>query len=349
MDKKKTIGLVYHSDYLIHSNDFHPERKERLKIILSALEVEQLSRMTRILKPEPATKKHLALVHDPNYIKHIELLCLKGQKYLDMDTYLVPRSYEVALLSAGGALKGLQEIWEGELKKVFVLSRPPGHHAERARGMGFCLFNNAAIAAAEAARVYGLKRIAIMDWDVHHGNGIQQVFEEDSRVLYLSIHQSPAFPGTGALEEAGKGKGEGYNVNIPLPGGSGDADYALFIENVVVPVLEVYQPELLIVSAGQDGYYKDPLAGMELTCKGYFAMAASLAKIAEKFCRGRMLLCLEGGYHLKGLMGSVIQILNAIGNWGLPVPEEIPSLQPSAQARQRLREIINFQRTYWPI
>jgi acetoin utilization deacetylase AcuC-like enzyme len=343
------IGLVYHPDYLVHNQEHHPERKERLEQILSTLEAHPLENKIKKITPLPAELGTVALVHDPGYIESIDEACRQGRRFLDMDTYIVSRSYEVALLAAGGAVAGLKEVLEGECRKVFALTRPPGHHAERNRAMGFCIFNHAAVAARSACRDYGLERVAVIDWDVHHGNGTQHIFEADPHVLYLSLHQSPAYPGTGQLRETGCGAGEGYTINIPLPAGSGDADYLLFFERVILPVLERFKPDLLVISAGQDAYYRDPLAGMSLTHSGYYRMAEALSKTASACCSGRMLLCLEGGYHLQGQAGAVLQVLNAIGRWGLPVPEENPPREPAPATLRRLEEVLQVQSQYWPL
>jgi len=215
--------------------------------------------------------------------------------------------------------------------------------------MGFCLFNNVAVAATVARRDYGLQRIAIVDWDVHHGNGTQHSFEGDPAVLFISIHQSPAYPGTGNLGEVGRGDGEGYTVNIPLPAGCGDPDYALFYEQIIVPILDQFKPELIIVSAGQDAYHQDPLAGMTLTHEGYHYMAETLAGVADRWAEGRLLLCLEGGYHLQGQAGAVVQVLSAIGHWDLPIGEKSPDHEPNSQVQQRLEEVLAVQRRYWKL
>lgn len=343
------IGLVYHPDYLIHTQADHPERKERLEHILETLSNQKLEKRLQFIEPFYATVEQVARVHDPIHIRSVDEACRRGRNYLDMDTYIVPRSYEIALLAAGGALKGLQVIMEGDLNRVFALVRPPGHHAERDRAMGFCLFNNIAVAAQTARQEYGLERVAIVDWDVHHGNGTAQIFAQDPAVLFISTHQSPAYPGTGHFRDAGRGAGAGFTVNIPLPSGSGDADYLLFVDRVIVPILNSYKPEILMISAGQDAYYKDPLAGMELTAHGFYRIAEALAQIADRWCKGRILLCLEGGYHLQGQAGLVLQILNAVGRWSLPVPEQSPVDRPSAAVSIRLEEVINVQKNYWPL
>ncbi len=343
------IGLVYDDDYLIHTQDRHPERKERLEHILSAIDKENLREKVEMIGPEPADVDDIALIHDRGYIGSIEEACRSGRSFLDMDTYIVPESYRVALLSAGGALTGLQKVMSGERRRVFALNRPPGHHAERNRAMGFCLFNNIAIAAAAARRDYGLSRIAIVDWDVHHGNGTQHSFEGEREILFISTHQSPAFPGSGRLGEVGRNDGEGFTVNIPLPPGCGDEEYGLFFEQVIVPILDQFKPELLLVSAGQDAYRQDPLAGMSLTQKGFYNMAELLARAADRWAEGRMLLCLEGGYHLQGQAGIIIQVLNALGGWGLPVSKQQPELEPGRHAQKRLEEVLSVQRAYWDL
>jgi acetoin utilization deacetylase AcuC-like enzyme len=343
------VGIVYHPDYLIHTQGQHPERKERLEHISMALREEGLLEKIIMSEPKPAVVEDIALVHSIDHIRAVEEACLSGKRFLDMDTYIVPESYKVALLSAGGALEGLRTVMNDRGLKTFVLNRPPGHHAEKNQAMGFCLFNNVAVAAAVARRDYGLQRIAIVDWDVHHGNGTQHSFEDDPAVLFISTHQSPAYPGTGNLGEVGRGAGEGYTVNIPLPTGCGDRDYALFYEQIIVPILDQYKPELIIVSAGQDAYHQDPLAGMALTHKGYHYMAETLAGAADRWAEGRLLLCLEGGYHLQGQAGAVVQVLSAIGQWGLPIGEKSPDLEPNRQVQQRLEEVLAVQRRYWKI
>lgn len=350
MDGQGTIlGLVYHPDYLVHTQAQHPERKERLEYILAALSEQEMAGRVRLITPVPATVDQLIRVHTRSHLRKVEEACRQGRPFLDMDTYLVPRSYEVALLSAGGALSGLQVIMEGNIKQVFALIRPPGHHAERERSMGFCLFNNIAVAAAAARQEYGLNRIAIVDWDVHHGNGTEQIFAEDPSVLFISVHQSPAYPGTGRLSDIGFGAGTGYTVNIPLPGGSGDADYLLSLEKIIIPVLDSFKPEILMISAGQDAYCRDPLAGMDLSIYGYYRMAEALAGAAQRWCGGRLLLCLEGGYHLTGQADAVRQVLNAIGRWDLPAPEHGAETVPAAAVRRRLEEVVAVQKKHWPL
>ncbi len=343
------ISLIYDQDYLIHTQASHPERKERLEYIIAELEKEGVMKNLEMIPPQTAEQKDLELIHDPGYIRSIEEACNSGKRFLDMDTYIVPESYRVALLSAGGVLTGLHKVMGSNPGKAFALNRPPGHHAERSRAMGFCLFNNIAIAAARAKSDYNLKRVAIVDWDVHHGNGTQHSFEDDREVLFISTHQSPAYPGTGHYREVGRGSGEGFTVNIPMPPGCGDGEYTLIYDQVVIPILDQFKPELLLISAGFDAYRMDHLAGMSLTHRGFYYIAEILNAAAERWSEGRMLLCLEGGYHLQGQAGAVIQVLNALGHWELPVTERAPDLEPGKHVQNLLREVLQVQRKYWDI
>ena len=310
----KKVGIVYDPVFLLHETGFHPERKERLEATINLLRREGvLDKLARI-EPRPATEEEIARVHDLGYIHSVQQAWDSGRGYLDMDTYLNQHTYDVALKAAGGGLEALDWVMkEGE--KVFLLVRPPGHHAEQNRGMGFCIFNNIAVAAEAARAVYGLERILIVDWDVHHGNGTQDSFYDDPGVLFFSVHQSPAYPGTGSLGETGTGKGKGYTINVPLGPGSTDEDYRLAFEKVLKPVAEQFKPQLLLVSAGQDAHTLDPLAGMSLTLAGYRWMTAFLKDIADRHCGGKMLLFLEGGYDLKGLSEAVLVVLDELAGW----------------------------------
>jgi len=344
---QEILGVVYHPDYLIHTNHQHPERKERLEHIWNVLEADSVKGGYELINPEPADVETIALVHETSYIESIQKACKQNLSFLDMDTYIVPESYDIALLSAGGAVKGLDEIMQGNYKKVFGLNRPPGHHAEDNQAMGFCIFNNIAITARVAQQKYDFQRIAIVDWDVHHGNGTQHTFTADNNVLFFSVHQSPAFPGTGNLREVGHGAGEGYTINVPLPAGCGDDDYLKVFDEVLLPVLDEFEPQLILLSAGQDAYHKDPLAGMNLTKRGYFQMAQKLREIADRHAEGRILVCLEGGYHLEGQAGAVLQAMNALGNWNLPVPAETAENYSGEMAERRIREVKEIHSNIW--
>jgi len=318
----KKTGIVYHPDFLIHTNDFHPEKKERLQAILTLLKEENLFFRLEQLAPLPASPEEVAKVHTKHHIDNVRELCEQEHPMADVDTYLTPKSYGVGLLSAGAALTAMRAVMKGQLDVCFSLGRPPGHHAEPNRTMGFCLFNNGAIAARLAKEEFGVSRIFYLDWDVHHGNGTQKIFCHDPGVLFISVHQSPAYPGSGHLHETGEGDGAGYNVNIPLPPGSGDEEYSRVFKEIVRPLADRYRPEVVFVSAGQDLYHNDPLAGMCLSYQGFAEMAGHVRDIAEGYCAGKTVLFLEGGYHLRGQAEAAVTVLAEMGRWGRPVKDE---------------------------
>jgi acetoin utilization deacetylase AcuC-like enzyme len=275
----------------------HPERPERLAAARDALAGAK-AHFERVAA-RPATDAELALVHDLRFVEGLSRL--QGQEgYLDPDTYVSAESVSIARLAAGSLVGMVDAMIDGPVGKGVALLRPPGHHARPARAMGFCLLNNIAVAAAHA-KSRGLDRVAIVDWDVHHGNGTQEMFWRDPHVLYVSTHQAPFYPGTGGVEETGAADGKGYTVNVPLLAGGGDSVYASAFERIVLPIVEAYSPELILVSAGFDGSARDPLAQMELSEDAFGWMAQELSKIASKSSVGRMGLVLEGGYDLVAL------------------------------------------------
>ncbi len=279
----------------------HPERPERL--IAARAGVRRSGAQFDAVTARSATDEELALVHEPRFIDR--LAKMRGQRgYLDPDTYLGPDSVETARLAAGSLVAMVDALIDGPTPKGVALLRPPGHHARPDQAMGFCLLNNVAVAAAHA-RSRGIARVAVVDWDVHHGNGTQEMFWRDPSVMYVSTHQFPFYPGTGDVDETGEGEGTGYTVNVPLVGGGGDAVYASAFERVVLPVLAAYQPELVLVSAGFDASARDPLAQMQLSAPAFGWMARELARIADSSARGRMALVLEGGYDLVALEAGV--------------------------------------------
>ncbi len=279
----------------------HPERPERLFAARAGLQGAPAT-FTRV-PARPATDDELALVHDPRFVA--ALAKLRGESgYLDPDTYVSAESVDIARLAAGSLVAMVDALLDGPTPRGLALLRPPGHHARPARAMGFCLLNNIAVAAAHA-RARGLQRIAIVDWDVHHGNGTQEMFWREPGVLYVSTHQFPFYPGTGDVDEVGDGPGKGYTVNLPLSAGGGDDVYAAAFERVVLPVVEAYAPELVLVSAGFDAAARDPLAQMEVSAPAFGWMARGLARIADATAKGRMALVLEGGYDLVALEGGI--------------------------------------------
>jgi len=348
MDKRST-GIVYHDDFLLHTNYSHPECKVRLEAIMKRLkEKEVLKFLAQIVPRQGAPLETIALVHGEPYIKGVEKACNDGRQQLDADTYLTSHTYGVARLAVQGGLDAVAAVMNGKLNKVFALLRPPGHHAEANQGMGFCIFNNIAIAARVLQREYGLERIMIVDWDVHHGNGTQHVFEEEDGVLFFSVHQSPAYPGTGGLGEVGRKKGTGYTLNAPLPPGCGDGDYLMLFQEIVLPVMHAFAPQILLVSAGQDAYQGDPLASMNLSKECYAHIAALLCQGAEASAGGKMIFFLEGGYNIDAQADIVFNILNTTGEWGLPLIED-GQTDNRLVAEGTINNIKNRYKQYWNI
>jgi len=299
------VGLVYDPLYLEHDTDDHPEKAERLQAILALLEESGLRSALTPIAADDATPADLELVHRPEMIRWVRERIEAGERALDMDTAVSSRSYEAALRAAGGCLRATDAVLAGEIDSAFCLVRPPGHHATPGHAMGFCLFNNVAIAARHAIARRGLERVAIADFDVHHGNGSQDAFYKDPTVLYCSTHESPLYPGTGSWREVGTGPGLGFTVNVPLPMDSGDQQYRRAFQTVLLPALRRFRPQLILVSAGFDGHFADPLAWMSLSCAGYYELALMLRQAAEELCGGRIVFSLEGGYDLKALAWSV--------------------------------------------
>ena len=276
----------------------HPERLERAEVMqVVAAEFRQSGGDVR--EPRAAVEEELARVHDREYIALISETAGRATA-LDADTFTSPDSYEVALLAAGAGVGAVEHVLEGAGRRALAMVRPPGHHAERNRAMGFCLFNNIAVAAAHA-RARGLERVAIVDFDVHHGNGTQWSFYDDPSVLFISSHQYPYYPGTGAASEIGKGEGVGFTINLPFDAGGTDADYDLAYNTIAFPVLRQFRPELILISAGFDALEDDPLGGMRLSVEGFARLTAAIADIADECCNGRLVAITEGGYDLGGL------------------------------------------------
>ena len=304
----------------------HPERPERAHVF-DAVTARWLERGGRAALPRAATREELERVHDPVYLDSMDEMGGRAVM-LDPDTFTSPESYEIALLAAGAAVQAAEHALDrGE--PAFALVRPPGHHAERDRAMGFCLYNNVAVAAA-AAIARGLERVAIVDIDVHHGNGSQWMFWEDPRVLYVSSHQFPFYPGTGAATDVGGGAGRGYTVNVPLEAGATDADYELAYGAIVQPILDEYAPQLLLVSAGYDAHERDPLASMRMTAEGYAGVVAGLCDVASR--HGGFALVTEGGYELTALAECLEASFAAIE--GAPRPARERRLAPAARGER---------------
>ena len=307
-------GLVYHPAYLDHDMGAgHPESPNRLLAIMQQLERSGTAAQIKRIEPRRAEDEWITEIHSRSYVaalnKHQPA---SGRVALDPDTSMSPGSLPAAYLAAGGALAAVDAIMRGEVEHAFCAVRPPGHHAESGRAMGFCLFNNVAIAARYAQKQYGLGRVLIVDWDVHHGNGTQHTFEEDPSILFFSTHQYPHYPGTGGSTEQGTGAGEGFTINVPMQAGDGDDEYHEAFVDVLLPAAETFKPEFVIISAGFDAHRDDPLASMGLTEAGYTDLTGIVAGIAKRHAKGRLLSSLEGGYNLTALAGSVDAHIKAL-------------------------------------
>jgi acetoin utilization deacetylase AcuC-like enzyme len=305
----KPTAVVVDQEYLKHVPGVgHPERPERIQVLLDL--AAGLDRKNfALLPPRSAARSDVEHVHGADHVRLVESTSTVNRYALDGDTITSRDSFGVALLAAGGFLTALDAIAAGESANGFALVRPPGHHALADRAMGFCLFNTMAIGAEYLKHRYGAKKIMIVDWDVHHGNGTQDVFYNDPSVLFVSSHQFPFYPGTGSVNEIGAGAGEGYTINVPLPAGCADREYLQVFQDVVVAAAKKFEPEWILVSAGFDPHERDPLGGMEVTEEGFAAMARVLVEQAATFSDGRIALVLEGGYDLAALRNSVAAVL----------------------------------------
>jgi acetoin utilization deacetylase AcuC-like enzyme len=305
-------AVVVDPEYLKHEpGEFHPERPERIQVLLELADKLDHQKF-QILPPKAASRSVIEVCHGADYVKLIESTSKTNHYALDGDTITCRDSFGVGLLAVGGFLRLLDSIAAGEAQNGFALVRPPGHHALTNRAMGFCLFNTIAIGAQHLKNAYHAKRVLIMDWDVHHGNGTQDFFYEDRSVLFISTHQFPFYPGTGAVNEVGVNAGEGYTLNIPLPAGCGDAEYLRVFYDVVVPAAKQFEPEWILVSAGFDPHRRDPLGGMEVTESGFAGMAGLLLELADQYTGGKIAFLLEGGYDLAALNRSVAAVLEVM-------------------------------------
>lgn len=303
----KRLAIVTDDLFLAHSNPpGHPECAERLEGILGMLDDTGLREKTVSIETRPATKEEITLAHSEPYFETVKDTSRREFTELDADTSACEASFDAALAGSGGLLRSADAILSGETDAAFVLCRPPGHHAERDRAMGFCLFNHVAVAAAHLVANTGMERVAVIDWDVHHGNGTQHIFYDSREVLYFSVHQFPFYPGTGSLKELGYENGLGHTVNVPCPSMLGDEDYLRIFAEILAPVMEQYDPQFILVSAGFDAYQADPLGGMLLTSGGFARLARFVTDLAEKHCGGKIAFALEGGYNTAE-MGPIVR------------------------------------------
>jgi acetoin utilization deacetylase AcuC-like enzyme len=321
---------LHHPSSLDHETGNHPERAARIRAIEEALAARDWLGLDREQAPA-IDLAQLEVIHPESYVEAIRRVCEQGGGMLDVDTVASSASFDAALHSAGGALRAVDALFDGETELAFCGLRPPGHHAEQARAMGFCIFNNVAVAAQHALDSHGAERVLVLDWDVHHGNGTNDIFYDSSEVLYASLHQFPLYPGTGALTDNGSGPGEGFTLNLPVPPGSGHDEWLSLVQHVVVPVARAYRPHLVLVSAGFDAHRDDPLANCRLTEESYAALTAALRDLAREL-DAPLGFVLEGGYDLDALSSSVVAVIeSALGDAEAP-PVEMDSLAVEARA-----------------
>ncbi len=338
-------GIVREPIYLEHLRGFpHVESPRRLEVLYDLLDRNFSGRLYPVSSREAAPEV-LAAIHTPDHIRRVAATAGRNHVSLDPDTQTTAQSYEAAIHAAGGLTALIDALLDGEIENGFALVRPPGHHAEAQRAMGFCLFNNVAIGTAYARQRRGLERILIVDWDLHHGNGTQHSFWNSPEVLYFSTHQYPYYPGTGGLQEVGGKEAPGFTVNVPLSSGCLDEDFAQIFERILVPIGRQFKPELILISAGFDTYYEDPLGAMMVTPKGFARLTRIVQGLAKEVCGGRLLLALEGGYHLNGLRQSVLAVLKELQGDSVLSPEETAADNRADLAV--VRQVWNVQQHYW--
>jgi acetoin utilization deacetylase AcuC-like enzyme len=348
----KKSGIVRHPIYLEHKTGvLHPESPQRLQAVYAMLDSRAFGDAVVPIEPRYATLDEILWVHDSRYVDRVLDSAEKARVRFDPDTVTSPKTYQAALMAAGGVMEAIKQVVTNEVLNAFALVRPPGHHALRDQAMGFCIFNNEAIGAHYAMRVHNVRRVLIVDWDVHHGNGIQSIFYDDPSVLYFSSHRDPFFPWSGALDEVGTGEGEGYTINVPLATGSSNEDYGNIFRHLLIPLAEQFGPELVIVSAGFDTHYEDPVGLMRVTPEGFARMTALLMEMAASLCEGRVVLALEGGYSLQGLRDSVEMVLWELsGNSKIDRDQmqqaEDAHYETMAETIERVKEV---HRPYWKL
>ncbi|UCD75217.1 MAG: histone deacetylase [Phycisphaerales bacterium] len=336
------VHLLFDERMIDHDpGPMHPERPMRLQAIVERLRGHRITG-TQWSRPHPATREQIARIHDEAYIDHIDAQRGKSA-HLDPDTATSPDSVNAAYLAAGAAVDAVTKVMKCAGDRAFALVRPPGHHAERDRAMGFCIFNNTAIAAAHAVQELGCRRVLIVDWDVHHPNGTQQAFYDRDDVFMFSSHRYPFYPGTGALDEIGTGAGEGLTVNVPLGPGQGDDVHWALLEGLLRPIAEQFQPELVLVSAGYDSHREDLLGGMRVTDDGFAAFSGLVSDVANRYAQGRLVMVLEGGYDLAALGRGVCSGVEVMAGATPPICDA-----PTGHGAELVKEIFAHHRRHWP-
>jgi acetoin utilization deacetylase AcuC-like enzyme len=348
-------AVVFSPAYYRHNpGKGHPESKQRLQAIIRELEDSKPeNRGWRFVLPEKASTEALEQVHNIEYIRLVEAICKAGGGLLDLqDTATSPESFEVALYAVGGAMKAVDLVMKGEFENAFALVRPPGHHAARFRALGFCLFNNVAISAQRLLSRFRLRRVLILDLDAHHGNGTQEIFYQTGKVLYVSLHEDPRdFPGTGYVDETGEGEGLGHSVNVPLPYRTGDQVYLKAMNEIAVPLIRQYKPQFMLVSAGFDGHYSDPVGNLSLSASCIQEVYEVVVGLASELCHGRLVLILEGGYNPKVLGKLATSAVAEMSGTRYVVRDKIlrPSRDVQAQGVTIIEEVKKVQKSFWSI
>ena len=338
-----TTGVIFSDEFRKHDTGRgHPESAERMDAVARAIGAPALAAKLELVAPKPADKEQILLVHWERLYDEVVATRGKERTYLDSDTVASEATADVAHLAVGSVLTGIDRVMEGKVENAFAFPRPPGHHAKPDKAMGFCFFNNIAVGAMYALKRYQVRRILVIDFDVHHGNGTQKAFYTSPEVLYVSTHQSPHYPGTGGLLETGKDEGEGFTLNVPMPAGMGDGEYLRIFREVLVPVGLEYRPDLILVSAGFDAHRADPLGGMELSSAGYAGIAAEILRLAREACGGKVVFALEGGYNLGALGESIGAVLEVTSG-----ARTLEAIAPAAGAEPLLKELRAVHGEYW--
>lgn len=344
-------GFIYDEAYLRHDTGFHVERAKRLAHTVEFLRKRGVLDTLVGIEPRAASLVELAEVHHSGYIDKVREFSARGGGNFGDNNVGSRETYEIALLAAGGVLSAVEAVMDRRVDNAFALVRPPGHHAKPGLGMGFCYFNNVAVAARYAMRRYGLERILVVDWDEHHGNGTENIFFEDPKVLCFSVHRDWSYPGTGLVKRVGYGEGEGYNINVPLPGGSGDHEYEVVFRRILMPVSLAFRPDLIIISAGMDAHKDDPIGRMQMTPGGFATLTSLVREIADYCCNGAIVAVLEGGYNLQGLAESVMAVLQVMsGTYQVRTDEgNRAGSAVTGKALQVLDEVVATHSQYWPV
>ncbi len=307
-----TTAYVTHPRYIEHHMPGHPEHAGRIQAVWKKLESTGLAARMKRIEPHPVTDEQILLVHSEEYLAMLNWMTGHHHTWFDADTYALPQTPEIARLAAGGVVAAVDAVLKQTTDNALAVVRPPGHHALEGRGMGFCILGNVPIAARHAQKAYGVERVMIVDFDVHHGNGTQDMFYGDDSILFISTHQSPFYPGTGFANEIGRDQGRGYTINIPMPAGHGDQSFGLLYQEIVWKAARRFRPQLILISAGFDAHWTDPLAMMRLSLEGYAHLTHELVRMAEELCDGHIVFALEGGYDLEALANGVANVAHAL-------------------------------------